>query len=83
MVLCGCVYSICKLLYIITRQLGVIFADWMTSPSRRGGLGWNHPVVILFSIFVIIALVAYMGFTHIDVKDKYNDKEQLQYIRNV
>lgn len=54
--------------YIITRPLGASFADWMDAPIRRGGLGWSQPVVVLVAIFVIIALVAYMGFTHMDIK---------------
>jgi len=54
--------------YITTRPLGASFADWMDSPIRRGGLGWSQPVIVLIAIFVIIALVAYMGFTHMDVK---------------
>jgi uncharacterized membrane-anchored protein len=56
--------------YIITRPLGASFADWMDSPIRRGGLGWSQPVVVLVSISVIIVLVAYMGFTKMDVRDK-------------
>ena len=64
--------------YITTRPLGASFADWMDMPSRMGGLGWSKPVIVLVAIFVIIVLVAYMGFTHMDVKGKNNLKEQFQ-----
>lgn len=64
--------------YIITRPLGASFADWMDSPIRRGGLGWSQPVIISALIFAIIALVAYMGYNHMDVKDKINGKKELQ-----
>jgi len=64
--------------YIITRPLGASFADWMDSPIRRGGLGWSQQMVVFVSISIITILVAYMGFTHMDVKDKNKAKIQFQ-----
>jgi uncharacterized membrane-anchored protein len=63
--------------YVTTRPLGASFADWMDMPSRMGGLGWSKLVIVLVAVIVIIALVAYMGFSHMDIKDRNNLKEQL------
>lgn len=33
-------------------------------------VGWSKPVLVSITIFIIITLVAYMEFTHMDVKKK-------------
>jgi len=60
--------------YIITRPLGASFADWMTSPSFRGGLGLNQVVVSLVLVAIIVALVIYMGINHLDIKKVNNER---------
>lgn len=58
--------------YIITRPLGASFADWMTSSSRRGGLGLSKGSVSLGLTIIIIGFIAYLSITH---KDANNSKD--------
>ncbi len=55
--------------YVVTRPLGASFADWMALPRSSGGLnlGRGH-VAVLFTI-PIVALVAYLSVTRVDVGD--------------
>lgn len=60
--------------YIVTRPLGASFADWMTGRSSEGGLEMNQVAVSLVLVVIIVALVIYMGITHLDVKDVNNKR---------
>ena len=64
--------------YIITRPLGASFADWLISPSFRGGIELNQAVVSVVLLGIIVALVTYMGFNHIDTKGRDNAEEKPQ-----
>ncbi|MFC5452467.1 COG4705 family protein [Paenibacillus aestuarii] len=56
--------------YIMTRPAGASFTDWMCSPPRMGGLGFNRGEVSLILTILIVILVAYMGITKKDIKSE-------------
>ena len=56
------------LAYVLTRPLGASFADWMSMPPERGGLGWGDGLVSVVLFVVIIAFVAYLAATKVDVQ---------------
>jgi uncharacterized membrane-anchored protein len=58
------------LAYILTRPLGASFADWFGKASSVGGLGWGDGTVALVLTILIVALVAYLAITHIDVENR-------------
>lgn len=47
--------------YIITRPLGASFADWMGSPTFRGGLGIEMALVAVMWLAAILAFVGYLA----------------------
>lgn len=55
------------LAYIVTRPLGASFADWAGKVPSVGGLGWGDGTVSLILGIMIVALVAYLAYTHADV----------------
>jgi uncharacterized membrane-anchored protein len=55
------------LAYIVTRPLGASFADWMSVPSNRGGLGIGTGSVSLGLTIIILCLVGYMALTRKDI----------------
>ncbi|TVY07013.1 COG4705 family protein [Paenibacillus cremeus] len=56
--------------YIMTRPAGASFTDWMCSPSKHGGLGYNQGTVSMVLTIFIIVLVAYVGFTKKDINQE-------------
>ena len=56
------------LAYILTRPLGASYADWMGEPRAKGGLEWGGGTVSLILFAVIIALVAFLARTRLDVQ---------------
>ena len=55
--------------YVVTRPLGASFADWVGKPVSAGGLGVGSGWVALCLATMIVALVAYLSFTHRDTQD--------------
>ncbi len=53
--------------YIVTRPLGASFADWMSVPAARGGLGFGYGPVSVVLACLIVGFVAYLARTRIDV----------------
>lgn len=53
--------------YIVTRPFGASFADWMGVTKARGGLDWGTGPVSLVLAALIIALVAVLAVTKMDV----------------
>lgn len=56
------------LAYILTRPLGASFADWFGKAPNIGGLGWGDGTVSIILAVIIIALVAYLSISRIDVE---------------
>jgi uncharacterized membrane-anchored protein len=54
--------------YVLTRPLGASYADWMGEPRAKGGLEWGGGTVSIIMFVVIIALVAFLAVTRIDVQ---------------
>jgi uncharacterized membrane-anchored protein len=55
--------------YVVTRPLGASIADWLGKPFL-GGLGLGDGKVALVLTLLIIIFVAYVAFSHVDVKDE-------------
>jgi uncharacterized membrane-anchored protein len=53
--------------YIVTRPLGASFADWMAVPHNRGGLGFGYGPVSIVLAVLIVAFVAYLASSRIDI----------------
>lgn len=49
--------------YVLTRPLGASFADWMGSPTFRGGLGHPMALVALGWAAAIVLVVAFLAIT--------------------
>ena len=56
------------LAYVLTRPLGASFADWMSMPHERGGLGWGDGLVSIILFVIIVGFVAYLAATKVDVQ---------------
>ena len=52
------------LAYIFTRPLGASFGDLLSQPTDYGGLGFGTIVTSAIFLTAIIAIVAYMSYTH-------------------
>jgi uncharacterized membrane-anchored protein len=52
--------------YIVTRPLGASFADWMSVPNARGGLGFGYGPVSLVLACLIVGFVSHLARTGID-----------------
>ena len=52
------------LAYILTRPLGASFGDLLSQPMEYGGLGFGTIITSAIFLTAIIAIVAYMTFTH-------------------
>lgn len=61
------------LAYVLTRPLGASFADWMSMPPDRGGLGWGDGLVSIILFAIIIGFVAYLAATKVDVQRTGNE----------
>lgn len=55
--------------YIVTRPLGASFSDWMAVTRNRGGLNIGPGTVSALLTVVIIALVGYLAYSHVDSPD--------------
>lgn len=55
--------------YVITRPLGASFADWFGKPIL-GGLGLGDEIVSVILTVLIVVFVAYLTFTHKDIKSE-------------
>lgn len=56
--------------YIMTRPFGASFADWFGKPVSWSGLGYGDLPVSLILTVLIVAFVAYLAITRVDVKDE-------------
>ena len=54
--------------YIITRPLGASYADWLGVPQSLGGLNFGRGRVAIALTLVIIAWVAYLTVSRVDVE---------------
>jgi uncharacterized membrane-anchored protein len=52
--------------YVVTRPLGASFADWMGKPASAGGLGWGDGLVSGVLALLIILLVGFVAWRHVD-----------------
>jgi hypothetical protein len=55
------------LAYILTRPLGASIGDYMSQPTKNGGLGLGTTVTSVIFLATILALVAYLTVTRRDV----------------
>ncbi|MGH9105853.1 MAG: COG4705 family protein [Acidimicrobiales bacterium] len=53
--------------YVITRPLGASFADWLGVPRSWGGLAWGRGNVGIIFAIPIVALVAYLTVSRVDI----------------
>ncbi len=53
--------------YTVTRPLGASVADWLGVPATLGGLDWGRGVVAAVLTVPIVAVVAYMAISGVDV----------------
>jgi uncharacterized membrane-anchored protein len=53
--------------YILTRPLGASFADWLGFPRNAGGIGVGHATTAVYFALPIVALVAYLAVSRIDL----------------
>ncbi len=56
------------LAYVMTRPLGASFADWMDTSHRVGGLTWGAGPVAIGLAVAMLAFIAYLAITRIDVQ---------------
>jgi len=54
--------------YIITRPLGASYADWLGVPQALGGLDLGRGTVAIALTIVIVAWVAYLSMSKVDVE---------------
>jgi uncharacterized membrane-anchored protein len=54
--------------YIFTRPLGASYADWLGVPQSLGGLNYGRGTVAITLTIVIIAWVAYLSVSKVDVE---------------
>jgi len=54
--------------YIFTRPLGASYADWLGVPQSLGGLNYGRGTVAITLTVVIIAWVAYLSVSKVDVE---------------
>ena len=53
--------------YVLTRPMGASYADWLGVPTSIGGLGWGRGTVAIIFTIPIVALVAYVTVSRVDV----------------
>jgi uncharacterized membrane-anchored protein len=53
--------------YTITRPLGASVADWLGVPHSLGGLDWGRGLTAAVLLVPVLAAVAYMAVTRVDV----------------
>ncbi|MBI5221291.1 MAG: hypothetical protein HY979_00600 [Candidatus Magasanikbacteria bacterium] len=57
-------------IYIMTRPLGASLGDYLTQPQKYGGLGLGATMTTAIFIFAILATVAFLSITKIDLTTK-------------
>lgn len=62
--------------YIITRPLGASYADWLGVPKALGGLNFGRGTVAIALTIVIIAWVAYLSISKVDVERVREPEDQ-------
>jgi uncharacterized membrane-anchored protein len=55
--------------YVLTRPLGASMGDFLTQPSKNGGLGLSTMTVSGVFLIIIVALVAYLTMSRIDLEE--------------
>ena len=65
------------LIYILTRPLGASLGDYLSQPSKYGGLGLGATVTSFIFVGGILAMVAYLSITKRDVIEK-EPKEEIK-----
>ncbi|HEY2594321.1 MAG TPA: hypothetical protein VGK33_10510 [Chloroflexota bacterium] len=63
--------------YIVTRPLGASYADWIGVPKSLGGLNFGRGTVAITLTLVIIAWVAFLAVTKIDVQPRARGRSEL------
>jgi len=58
------------IIYIMTRPFGASIGDYLSQPTKYGGLGLGVTITSLIFIFGILAIVTYLSITKRDVIDK-------------
>jgi uncharacterized membrane-anchored protein len=56
--------------YIVTRPLGASYADWLGVPQSLSGLNFGRGRVAIVLTLVIIAWVAYLTVSRVDVEGR-------------
>lgn len=62
--------------YIITRPLGASYADWLGVPPALGGLNFGRGTIAIVLTIVIIAWVAYLSISKVDVERMREPEDQ-------
>jgi uncharacterized membrane-anchored protein len=57
--------------YIFTRPLGASYADWLGVPQSLGGLNYGRGTVAITLTIVIVAWVAYLTVSKVDVEREH------------
>jgi uncharacterized membrane-anchored protein len=68
------------LAYILTRPLGANLGDWFASPKSEGGLGLGTAVTSILFLAAILATVAYLRLTHVDVIEEWEKTHGKEHI---
>jgi uncharacterized membrane-anchored protein len=55
--------------YVLTRPMGASYADWLGVPQSLGGLGWGRGTVAVVFTIPIVALVAYLTVSRVDIPE--------------
>jgi uncharacterized membrane-anchored protein len=63
--------------YIVTRPLGASYADWLGVPKSLGGLNFGRGTVAITLTLVIIAWVAFLAVTKVDVQPRARGRSEL------
>lgn len=58
------------LAYILTRPLGANLGDWLASPAAQHGLGLGYAITSVIFLVTILAAVAYLSVSRVDVIDE-------------
>lgn len=67
------------LIYILTRPLGASIGDYLSQPSKYGGLGLGATVTSFIFVGGILAIVAYLSITKKDAIGRAEKEEALEH----
>ncbi|MBA4022910.1 MAG: hypothetical protein C0482_11165 [Gordonia sp.] len=62
--------------YIVTRPLGASLGDLLTQPTSEGGLGLGTTTMNATFFVVIVLLVGYLSFSHVDRMEQTGGRDQ-------